>query len=468
MKRSAHTISLLGCIAVLAGGAGQAAAATYPSAAGSKFDRDAEGWTSTRATCTAAAGGGGVLCTQTNAWEGTAGNPAGSIVARTKVLVNGGELFRGDSTWRSPSFTTPKVAGSAILQYDRRIDLGSTVALSPKAVVETVLVDQATAQAYSLGSETLTEADTAFAARRVTVAPGTLTAGHSYRIELRSTTSTTTAREGVLGDTVLRYDNVSLVVNDQPGAGGSPGVTYPGSPISSKAFHELSSKLSINAEFGRGPGGSLVAMSKCTILGTPGNDRITGSTGNDVICGLGGNDIVNGGRGKDIVDGANGNDRLSGSGSGDMLLGLRGKDRLDGGAGSDRIGAGAGSDRAGGRAGNDRLVGASGNDRLNGDSGRDTIRGKAGRDRVVGGAGGDRLYGDAGRDTLAGQAGNDRLTGGRNADRLSAGAGRDRISARDRGRDRVNGGKGRDRASVDGRRSRASRRDRVRAVESTS
>jgi hypothetical protein len=427
--------ALLAIAGLLALGTAQASASTLPSSGGSTFDRDAQGWKSTRATCTADGGPGGRLCSEENVFDGSAGRPPGSIVARMKVLVNAGELFRGDSTWRSPSFTAPVNAGTSVLQYDRRMDVGSLVALSPRSAVEAVLVADATGTAYSLGTENLTESDTAFAARRITVAAGTLAAGRSYHVELRSTTTTSTAREGVVGNVGVRYDNVALTVNDNPGASGSPGVTFPGSPISSRAFNQLSSRLSIYAEAGKGPGGSLVPLSRCTILGTPGNDRIRGSTGNDVICGLGGKDVIVGGRGRDIIDGANGADRLRGSSRGDLLLGLRGKDRLDGGSGADRMGGGAGSDRVGARSGNDRLVGASGND---------------------------RLYGDSGRDMLSGRAGRDRLVGGRGRDRIVGGSGRDRIRARDHGRDRVDGGKGRDRASVDKGRSRG---DRVRRVE---
>ena len=439
---------LLVGIAVLALGAGEAGAATLPSAGGSTFDRDAQGWTSTQASCTASLAPAGPLCTEENQWDGTAGNPAGSLVARISVLVNAGQAFKGESTWRSPSFTAPTSSGASVLQLDRKLDVSSAVALSPQASVQPVLVDDATKVATALGTDNLTAADTAFVRRRYDVGAGVLQAGRSYHLELRSSITTAVAREGITGDSSLRYDNVGLFVNDAPGAGGSAGVTFPGSPISTTAFNRLSSSLSLYAEVGHGPGGSLVPLSKCTIVGTAGNDRITGSRGNDVICGLGGNDVIKGGGGKDIVDGANGNDRLAGGASGDMLLGLRGRDSIDGGAGNDRIGAGAGNDRAGGRAGKDRIVGASGNDRLSGNSGAD------------------RIYGVKGKDTVAGQAGNDRLSGGAGADRISGGAGRDRIVARRGGRDRVNGGKGRDRASVDSRKRVGARKaDRVRSVE---
>jgi Ca2+-binding RTX toxin-like protein len=448
VRGSIRTIGLLAGIAVLALGAGEASAATLPSAGGSTFDTNAQGWTSTQATCTTALEPAAPLCTQENAWDGTAGNPAGSLAARINVLVNAGQAFKGESTWRSPSFTAPVNSGVSVLQLDRKFDVSSALALSPQATVQPVLVDDVTKVGTSLGTDSLTAADTAFVTRRYNVAAGALQTGRSYHLELRGSITTAAAREGITGSSALRYDNVGLFVNDAPGAGGSPGVTFPGSPTSTTTFNELSSRLSLYAESGNGLGGSLVPMSKCTIVGTPGNDRITGSRGNDVICGLGGNDVIKGGGGRDIVDGADGNDRLSGGASGDLLLGLRGRDRLDGGTGNDRLGAGAGNDRASGRSGKDRIVGASGNDRLSGNSGADII------------------YGVKGKDVLAGQAGNDRLNGGAGADRISGGSGRDRIVARRGGRDRVNGGKGRDRASVDSRKRVGARKaDRVKNVE---
>lgn len=404
--------------------AAPAQAATYPQAGGSTFEADAQGWSSLRAECSAASGT--AVCTQTNAHDSQDGNPPGSIVARTSVIVNAGQLFQGDSTWRSPTFVAQASAGTGVLQYDRRLQVEGLLALSPQTAIEVLVVDEATGAAASLGTETLTTADSVFTARRITVAPGTLVAGRPYHIELRSTTTTTTARLGVLGTAEIDYDNVRLDLPDAAGAGGSTGVSFPGSSLSASAVDRLIRQLSLFAEGGSGPGGSLVPLARCTIVGTPGKDRIRGSSGNDVICGLGGNDTITGAGGRDVIDGANGNDRLSGAAGADLLLGLRGRDRLGGGSGKDGIGSGAGSDRARGGSGNDKVVGVCGADRLH---------------------------------------------SGRGKDRLLGGAGRDRLEARDRNRDLVDGGKGRDRATVDrpgrsGRRVKGLRSfDRVRRVE---
>ncbi|WP_406512963.1 isopeptide-forming domain-containing fimbrial protein [Streptomyces sp. NBC_00161] len=65
-----------------------------------------------------------------------------------------------------------------------------------------------------------------------------------------------------------------------------------------------------------------------TIIGTPGDDRITGTpardvilarAGNDTVDGGAGNDLICGGRGADTVTGGPGNDRISGDAGNDIL-----------------------------------------------------------------------------------------------------------------------------------------------------
>jgi hypothetical protein len=73
---------------------------------------------------------------------------------------------------------------------------------------------------------------------------------------------------------------------------------------------------------------------RCTIVGTPGDDRLTGR-GDDVICGMDGDDRLVGGPGDDILLGGAGEDRLSGGPGKDRLVGEGGRDRLEGGPGRD-------------------------------------------------------------------------------------------------------------------------------------
>jgi RTX calcium-binding nonapeptide repeat (4 copies) len=435
--------------------AGAARAATYPAPEGSTFDSGAEGWTSTLAQCSA--GSGTLLCTQENVHEPDGGDESGGLVSRTTVLINALQLFQGQSTWSSPSFVAQASQGPATLSYGRSFVDEGLADLAPSAMIEAVLVDEAGATGVTLASEEITEADTGFETTEVELEPGTLAAGRSYHLELRSTTTTTAAGLGIIGSAAIHYDDVALSTTDPGGGGptGTPGVTFPRRSIDDRTFRLLAERILLSTEAGTGPGGSLVALENCTIVGTPGNDRIQGSTGNDVICGLGGSDVFVGGGGRDLIDGGDGNDRLTGGSGTDVLMGLRGRDTLGGGGGRDGAGGGAGSDR---------LLGQGAGDRLHGASGADRVVGNAGGDRLNGGAGADRIVGGGGSDHLTGGAGKDRLTGGGGGDRLAGGAGRDRLVARDRRRDRVNGGGGRDRAAVD---RRGLRLDLVGGVERT-
>ncbi|MDQ5833654.1 MAG: hypothetical protein M3550_11475 [Actinomycetota bacterium] len=421
----AGTAALAATALLAAAAPAQGATTNYP-AGGSSFSGGADGWTGSDASCSPLSGVGS-LCTAANTYDGAVGNPAGSIATNVDVTVNALTLFRGTGTWTSPPFTVPAggpVTG-ATFQYDRRFDVGGLLSLAPSSTVDVTLVDQTAGSTSALPSETLDFGDSVFATRGVGVPAGVLTSGHTYALQLETTTTSTVAL-GVLGKSHTRFDNVRLAV-DRAGSGGgggggggggdtpivSPGVTIVRASLSNSEINSLFNRYNENTEVGSGPGGSLVPLARCTIVGTSRADRIKGTRGNDVICGLGGNDVINGAGGIDIIDGANGNDRLSGGSRKDKLIGLRGKDRLNGNSGNDRAGGGAGNDRVSGSSGKDRFGGGSGKDRLSGGSGRD---------------------------------------------RLNGGKGNDRIGALDRMRDRVDGGSGRDSAAVN-------RTDRVRRVE---
>jgi Ca2+-binding RTX toxin-like protein len=383
---------------------------SYPSG-GSDFATDAQGWTGSDASCTGT--GGTLLCSASNEYDPGVGNPPGSIATRAVVTANAGGLFTATGVWVSPSFTATagQQASGATFQYDRRFDTGGLTSLDPTSVVAVKLVDESAGSTTTLLTEDVASSPS-FATRGVGLAAGAVVAGHTYRLRLETTTTSTTAGGGVLGRESMYFDNVVLTVG-QGGSGGdipivSPGVTIVRGPLSDAEINVLFRRFDETTDVGRGPGGSLVPLAECTIVGTPGKDRIKGTRGNDVICGLGGNDVVNGARGIDIIDGARGADRLTGAGAKDKLIGLAGKDREHGGSGRDQLGGGAGRDR---------------------------------------------------------------LSGGKGRDRMHGGSGRDRLRARDRARDRVDGGRGRDAARVD-RRGRAGRKvkglrtfDRVRRVE---
>ena len=124
--------------------------------------------------------------------------------------------------------------------------------------------------------------------------------------------------------------------------------------------------------------------SRCSEMGTPGNDVLRGTPGRDVMCGLGGNDVLYGEGGRDVLDGGAGNDKLTGGSGNDRLLGRAGKDRLRGAAGKDR------------------LVGGKGRDKLAGGPGRDGLEARdRKRDRVAGGGQRDWARVDAGLDRMS-------------------------------------------------------------------
>jgi Ca2+-binding RTX toxin-like protein len=364
-----------------------ASAATYPVKGGNNFDKGEERWSGTAASCSP-----GLLCAESNFHSSTEGKPAGSLVSRLDVLVNAGQLFQGQATWQSPSFKAATIGGG-LLRYDRQIDASALITLGPETSIEAVLVDETTGDSTSLGSETLSSANSAFALRTISVPKGTLDVGDRYHLELRSATATTTAQLGLTGSVSVRYDNVALKLKNQ-GPGGSSGsddVEFPEPPLDDDQADNVASQVNLGAQVGHGAGGGLLSRKKCTILGTPGADRIIGSRGNDVICGLGGNDKIKGRGGKDVIDGGSGKDRIDGSGKSDTILGLAGKDRLKGGPGRDRVGGGKAGDQLAGNGSNDRLSGSTGNDRLAGGAGRDRINGGPGRDRATGNVGRDRL-----------------------------------------------------------------------------
>jgi hypothetical protein len=88
-----------------------------------------------------------------------------------------------------------------------------------------------------------------------------------------------------------------------------------------------------------------VAPQGCSVVGSPGPDRLRGTPGRDVFCGFEGNDVIKGGGGPDVVFGGPGRDVLRGGRGRDTLRGARGQDLIDGGPGRDTCRGGGGRDR---------------------------------------------------------------------------------------------------------------------------
>ena len=95
---------------------------------------------------------------------------------------------------------------------------------------------------------------------------------------------------------------------------------------------------------------------RCTILGSPNDDKLVGGAGNDVICGGEGNDVLIGNGGNDVLIGGPGDDRLFGNAGADVMIGAYGDDQLFGGYGDDVLIGGFGSDYLQGGPGNDQLL----------------------------------------------------------------------------------------------------------------
>lgn len=163
-----------------------------------------------------------------------------------------------------------------------------------------------------------------------------------------------------------------------------------------------------------------------TIVGTPGNDRLTGTSGRDVIHGLGGDDVINGLTGDDVICGGYGDDSINGLGGADRVFGGPGADFILGGYGPDMLSGGRGHDRMNGQHGNDTVSGNQGNDVLRGGPHQDIVNGGAHTDLAYGQGGSDTMHGGMGNDRLFGGVGPDRLTGGPGTDRCDGGPGRDR------------------------------------------
>lgn len=436
--RRARAAGLAAGLSLLAAAPAQAADTSY-SPVNNDFRSGAQGWSGSDTGCSPITGVG-ALCSASTEHSGAAGNPPGSIALRTDVTVNALSLFRARGRWTSPEFGIPtgSTPREAFFAYDRRLERGGLLSVAPVSRPQVSLVDLTANRTTPVLEELLGPGNGAFGRRAQGVPASALVPGHRYRLRIDTTTTTTLLGAGVLGTTNARFDNVGLSVAAIPSGGAevSPGVTIVRGPVTINELNVTLKGLNWSADFGTGPGGSIVPLSRCTIVGTPGNDVIRGTTGNDVICGLGGNDRINGSRGRDIIDGADGNDRLNGGSGNDTVAALRGRDNVDGSSGNDRVGGGAS---------NDRVSGSSGNDRVRGGGGNDLVRGRSGNDSIEGNRGNDRLYGDSGRDRLFGQTGNDRFF------------------AKDRRRDRVDGGSGRDTARVDRRGGR--RRDVLRAID---
>jgi hypothetical protein len=195
-------------------GRSQAATSVYP-AGGSGFTANAEGWTPGATSCTPIA----LLCTAEAAYDSGAGNPPGSISARTTVTLNLISLFKGNVVWNSPQFTVPlgPIVGAS-LRLERAFAAGGLVDVEPKGTYTAILRDLSTGSAVPLFSEEVGKADSAFAPRSATAS---VVGGHTYQVSIEASTAQSTLSLSLLsGTSDLRFDNVGLRVETAEGGGG--------------------------------------------------------------------------------------------------------------------------------------------------------------------------------------------------------------------------------------------------------
>jgi hypothetical protein len=197
----------------LVAGPAQAATTAYP-AGGSTFSGGAQGWEVTEANCNVP-----TLCTASGGYDGTNGNPPGSIAANTTIAVNSLMLFKSTVTLQSPDFTVG-AAGDGTLHLDRQFVPGALVDQAPQVTYTVYLIDRAGGAESEVLKETIAEGS-AFTGKDHAV---TVKAGHTYALSITAETSSTVVGAGLTGGvTSVRFDNVSLSVQTTPGGGGGSG-----------------------------------------------------------------------------------------------------------------------------------------------------------------------------------------------------------------------------------------------------
>lgn len=207
---------LLGCVsgaAVLVLAVSGASAASYPSG-GSTFSGSSEGW-SLEAKCTVA-----LLCTASGEYDGTAGNPSGSLADKTEIAIGLLGVFGSDAVAASPTFT-PTDSGAGSLSLERQLVNSELLSLTPKVEYTATLIDKTTGNRQQAITETIEGATGSFAPKQGPVA---MVAGHSYGIEIAATTTSSLASIALSGGSIdFRLDNVAVTGSSGDSGGGNGG-----------------------------------------------------------------------------------------------------------------------------------------------------------------------------------------------------------------------------------------------------
>lgn len=178
--------------------AGGIAASLYPS---NRTMATGSNWTATDS--------GALLCSVSSAFDGSAGNPAGSLHTSYATLLNLGNLLAAcSSTWDSDSFTWSSGAPAQVAYtMDRAVDLNGLVGVA-SATVTASLVDETVPGTVTLATATMTS-DSGWAAMAATPSPGVVVSGHTYHLSISIAFSSTLSLVSGMG---VGIDNVALSV----------------------------------------------------------------------------------------------------------------------------------------------------------------------------------------------------------------------------------------------------------------
>jgi hypothetical protein len=225
------------CVAIaaaLVASPARAATSVYP-AAGGTFTGSHQGWEVTEASCNVALG-----CSASGGYDGTAGNPPGSLAANTTIALNVATLFKSTVVLRSPDFTVAS-AGDGTLHLDRQFVAGSLIDLAPQLSYSVTLLDRTAGTKSEPLTEEALASNPAFVGKDQAV---TLKQGHRYAISITAETSSTVAGTGLLsGATSARFDNVAVTVESSGGSGAGGGRGGAGSGAGTLTNSQLASLI---------------------------------------------------------------------------------------------------------------------------------------------------------------------------------------------------------------------------------
>jgi hypothetical protein len=181
--------------------AGHAQAASYPSG-GSTFTGNAEGW-SVNGACVPI--NIPLVCEGSAEYNGTVGNPAGSLRGTQSVLLSALGLLNTSFTAESPVFVA-KETGVGTLKLERSLDNSALLSLSPTLAYTATLVDKTGGSEQKALEEST--GVTGFGAKEAAVS---LVDGHHYAIKIAATTSSNVAGVGLTGKIFTGFDNIAVV-----------------------------------------------------------------------------------------------------------------------------------------------------------------------------------------------------------------------------------------------------------------